>query len=61
MGPTYKVVIFRMRYVSAQTKVKTRVVAFGVSLANARDLVECMGALHAIFNFSPRYSPSVAL
>ena len=45
-----------MRYVSAQTEIKTRIVACGVLLANARDLGEWMGApSHAIFNFSPRY------
>jgi pre-mRNA-splicing helicase BRR2 len=55
VGPTYEVVISRTRYVSAQTEIKTRIVACGVSLANARDLGEWMGApAHAIFNFSPR-------
>ena len=55
VGPTYEVVISRTRYVSAQTEIKTRIVACGVSLANARDLGEWMGApSHAIFNFSPR-------
>jgi replicative superfamily II helicase len=38
VGPTYEVIISRTRYVSAQTEVKTRIVACGVSLANARDL-----------------------
>jgi pre-mRNA-splicing helicase BRR2 len=61
VGPTYEVVISRTRYVSAQTEIKTRIVACGVSLANARDLGEWMGApSHAIFNFSPRYLPFVA-
>jgi replicative superfamily II helicase len=56
VGPTYEVVISRTRYVSEQTENKTRIVACGVSLANARDLGEWMGApSHAIFNFSPRY------
>ncbi|KAG1769906.1 glycosyl hydrolase family 3 N terminal domain-containing protein [Suillus placidus] len=55
VGPTYEVVIYRTRYVSAQTEVKTRIVPCGVSLANARDLGEWMGApSHAIFNFSSR-------
>ncbi|KAF7968038.1 hypothetical protein HWV62_32144 [Athelia sp. TMB] len=58
VGPTYEVVISRTRYVSAQTEIKTRVVACGVSLANARDLGEWMGApSHAIFNFSPSARP----
>jgi pre-mRNA-splicing helicase BRR2 len=56
VGPTYEVIISRTRYVSAQTEIKTRIVACGVSLANARDLGEWMGApSHAIFNFPPRY------
>ena len=55
VGPTYEVIISRTRYVSAQTEVKTRIVACGVSLANARDLGEWIGALsHTIFNFPPR-------
>ncbi|KAG7448800.1 Sec63-domain-containing protein [Guyanagaster necrorhizus] len=58
VGPTYEVIISRTRYVSAQTEVKTRIVACGVSLANARDLGEWMGApSHAIFNFSPSARP----
>ncbi|KAH7882250.1 putative RNA helicase [Phlebopus sp. FC_14] len=58
LGPTYEVIISRTRYVSAQTEIKTRIVACGVSLANARDLGEWMGApSHAIFNFSPSSRP----
>jgi len=44
--------------VSAQTENKTRIVACSVSLANARDLGEWIGApSHAIFNFSPSARP----
>ncbi|CAK5277379.1 unnamed protein product [Mycena citricolor] len=58
VGPTYEVVVSRTRYVSAQTEKKTRIVACGVSLANARDLGEWIGApSHAIFNFSPSARP----
>lgn len=58
VGPTYEVIISRTRYVSAQTEIKTRIVACGVSLANARDLGEWIGApSHAIFNFSPSSRP----
>ncbi|KAF9237747.1 putative RNA helicase [Melanogaster broomeanus] len=54
----YEVIISRTRYVSAQTDMKTRVVACGVSLANARDLGEWIGApSHAIFNFPPSSRP----
>lgn len=55
VGPTYEVIISRTRYVSAQSEIKTRIVACGVSLANARDLGEWIGApSHTIFNLSPR-------
>ncbi|PPQ67232.1 hypothetical protein CVT24_011551 [Panaeolus cyanescens] len=54
VGPTYEVVISRTRYVERQTGNKTRIVACGVSLANAEDLGKWMGASeHTIFNFSP--------
>ena len=45
IAPTYEVVISRTRYVSAQTEVKTRIVARGVSLAIARDLGEWISEL----------------
>ncbi|EJD54668.1 Sec63-domain-containing protein [Auricularia subglabra TFB-10046 SS5] len=58
IGPTYEVVLSRTRYVSAQTEIKTRIVACGVSLANARDLGEWLGiASHTIFNFPPSARP----
>ncbi|KIJ55099.1 hypothetical protein M422DRAFT_219656 [Sphaerobolus stellatus SS14] len=58
IGPTYEVVISRTRYVSAQTEIKTRIVALSVSLANARDLGEWMGVRsHDIFNFPPSARP----
>jgi hypothetical protein len=56
VGLTYEVVISRTRYVERQTGNKTRIVACGVSLANAEDLGKWMGASeHTIFNFSPRF------
>lgn len=58
VGPTYEVIISRTRYVSAQTEVKTRIIACGVSLANARDLGEWIGASsHTVFNFPPSARP----
>ncbi|KDQ16775.1 hypothetical protein BOTBODRAFT_106485 [Botryobasidium botryosum FD-172 SS1] len=58
VGPTYEVVISRTRYVSAQTENKTRIVACGIPLANARDLGEWMGAnTHTVFNFTPSARP----
>ncbi|PPQ88313.1 hypothetical protein CVT25_012373 [Psilocybe cyanescens] len=57
-GPIYEVVISRTRYVERQTGNKTRIVACGVSLANAEDLGKWMGASeHTIFNFSPSARP----
>ena len=55
VGPTYEVIIPQSQYVPAQTEWKTRIVACGVSLANARALGEWICALlHTIFNFPPR-------
>jgi pre-mRNA-splicing helicase BRR2 len=65
IGPTYEVVISRTRYVSEQlmqqaksngkVHVPTRIVALSVSLANARDFGEWIGAgAQAIYNFPPR-------
>ena len=50
-----EVMISRTRYVERQTGKKTRIVACGLSLANAEDLGKWMGASeHTIFNFYPR-------
>ncbi|BGP06391.1 Pre-mRNA-splicing helicase BRR2 [Rhodotorula toruloides] len=58
IGPTYEVILSRTRYVAAQTENPTRIVAFGVSLANARDLGEWLGCTaQTIFNFSPGARP----
>ncbi|KAG8794998.1 DEIH-box ATPase, partial [Serendipita sp. 398] len=58
IGPTYEVVISRTRYVSKQTDIETRIVALSVSLANARDFGEWMGApARAIYNFPPSARP----
>ncbi|KAF8328166.1 Sec63-domain-containing protein [Cantharellus anzutake] len=58
IGPVYEVVISRTRYVSAQTGNPTRVVACGVSLANARDLGEWMAvSAQNVFNFAPSARP----
>ncbi|KZV62423.1 Sec63-domain-containing protein [Peniophora sp. CONT] len=58
IGPTYEVILSRARYMAAQTEIKTRIVACGVSLANARDLGEWLGCpAHAIFNFPPAARP----
>ncbi|KAJ3086392.1 DEIH-box ATPase, partial [Quaeritorhiza haematococci] len=58
IGPTYEVIVSRMRYISAQTENKIRIVALGASLANARDLGEWIGATsHSIYNFHPNVRP----
>jgi len=58
VGPTYEVIVSRTRYVSAETGSPTRIVCLGVSLANARDLGEWIGATsQTIFNFSPGARP----
>jgi len=55
IGPTYEIVISRTRYISKQTDNNTRIVVCSVSLANARDLGEWIGApSHHIFNFPPQ-------
>ncbi|KAJ4471946.1 Sec63-domain-containing protein [Lentinula lateritia] len=57
-GPTYEIVLSRTRYVEAQTGVRTRIVALGVSLANAQDLGEWIGVKGgAVFNFEPSARP----
>jgi len=40
VGPTYEVLMSRTQCVSAQTEIKARIVACGVSLADTRDLGE---------------------
>ncbi|KTW29425.1 hypothetical protein T552_01377 [Pneumocystis carinii B80] len=58
VGPVYEVIISRIRYVAAQTENKVRIIALGVSLANARDLGEWIGAnQHCVYNFSPKDRP----
>ena len=58
VGPTYEVALSRTRFVTAQLESKTRLVAFGTSLATARDLGEWLGAsAQNIFNFAPGDRP----
>jgi len=59
VGPTYEVIISRMRFIAAQLEHKIRIVALGVSLANALDLGEWIGCTkNTIFNFSPKSRPN---
>ncbi|WVF70387.1 hypothetical protein IAT40_005177 [Kwoniella sp. CBS 6097] len=58
VGSTYEVIVSRTRYVSQQTGVPTRIVACSVSLSNARDLGDWIGASsQTVFNFSPTARP----
>ena len=53
-GFTYEVIVSRMHYVSLQTENGMRIVGLSVSLSNARDLGEWIGASkHTTYNFSP--------
>ncbi|KAF9914159.1 DEIH-box ATPase [Lobosporangium transversale] len=58
VGPTYEVIVSRMRYMAAQLETKIRIVALSTSLANARDLGDWIGATsHSVFNFHPMVRP----
>ena len=53
-GFTYEVIVSRMHYVSLHTENGMRIVGLSVSLSNARDLGEWIGASkHTTYNFSP--------
>lgn len=55
IGPTYEIIVSRMRYIAAQTENPTRIVACSVSLSNAKIIGDWIGAgSQGIFNFSPR-------
>jgi pre-mRNA-splicing helicase BRR2 len=57
-GEVMEVIISRMRYMNAQTETKTRIIALGASLANARDIAEWIGSSsQACFNFHPSVRP----
>lgn len=53
-GQVYEIVISRMQAMAAQLESKLRIVGLSVSLSNARDIGEWIGAnKHTIYNFSP--------
>ncbi|MCJ1478483.1 DEIH-box ATPase [Lambiella insularis] len=53
-GFIYEIIVSRMHYISLQTESNMRIVGLSVSLSNARDLGEWIGAnKHTIYNFSP--------
>ncbi|RUS26117.1 Sec63 Brl domain-containing protein [Jimgerdemannia flammicorona] len=58
VGPTYEVIVSRMRFIAPQTKNPVRIIALSTSLANARDLGEWIGAKsQSVFNFHPSVRP----
>jgi pre-mRNA-splicing helicase BRR2 len=53
-GHVYEIVVSRMQAMAAQLESKLRIVGLSVSLSNARDIGEWIGAnKHTIYNFSP--------
>jgi len=58
MGYSYEIIVSRMHYIRTQTELPLRIVGLSVSLANARDMGEWIGAKkHDIYNFSPNVRP----
>lgn len=58
VGSTYEAIVSRTRYVTQQTNIPTRIVGCAVSLANARDIGDWIGASSQnVFNFSPSARP----
>lgn len=55
-GFTYEIIVSRMHYVALQTENNMRLVGLSVSLSNARDIGEWLGATkHTIYNFGPQH------
>lgn len=53
-GFIYEIVVSRMHYIALQMEKNMRIVGLSVSLSNARDIGEWLGAnKHTIYNFSP--------
>ena len=57
-GFIYEIIVSRMHYVALQTDNDMRLIGLSVSLSNARDIGEWLGATkHTIYNFSPLVRP----
>ena len=57
-GFIYEIIVSRMHYIALQTESNMRIVGLSVSLSNARDIGEWLGATkHTIYNFSPHVRP----
>ncbi|CAG8581624.1 7898_t:CDS:2 [Paraglomus occultum] len=58
VGPTYEIVLSRMRFIAHDTGNPIRIVCLSTSLANAQDLGEWVGCSpQTIFNFHPSVRP----
>ncbi|KAI9802245.1 MAG: hypothetical protein M1825_002966 [Sarcosagium campestre] len=58
-GYVYEIIVSRMHYIALQTESAMRIVGLSVSLSNARDVGEWLGASkHTIYNFSPHTRPT---
>ncbi|KAL8813589.1 MAG: hypothetical protein Q9200_000131 [Gallowayella weberi] len=57
-GFIYEIIVSRMHYIALQMENNMRIVGLSVSLSNARDIGEWLGASkHTIYNFSPHVRP----
>ena len=57
-GFIYEIIVSRMHYIALQTENDMRLIGLSVSLSNARDIGEWVGASkHTIYNFSPHVRP----
>ena len=57
-GFIFEVIVSRMHYIALQIESNLRIVGLSVSLSNARDIGEWLGATkHTIYNFSPHVRP----
>ncbi|KAL8914049.1 MAG: hypothetical protein Q9171_001300 [Xanthocarpia ochracea] len=57
-GFIYEIIVSRMHYIALQMENNMRIIGLSVSLSNARDIGEWLGASkHTIYNFSPHVRP----
>ena len=57
-GFIYEIIVSRMHYIALQMENNMRLIGLSVSLSNARDIGEWIGATkHTIYNFSPHVRP----
>jgi len=57
-GFIYEIIVSRMHYIALQMESNMRIIGLSVSLSNARDIGEWLGATkHTIYNFSPQVRP----